>query len=156
MAEQAVDYDRPTIIRIEPTTGMDVCMYKDAPGVYFTSTGKPVPEALAAKAGFNVEANERLRIKRERIRNFAQTLEQEELQAELEVKQGKPKEIVHEADGFKVVALGPGRHAVEDPDGNTLSRKTLALEVAKKLVDEMAESERKKRARAAKPETPAA
>jgi len=146
-----IDYDRGVIIRVHPETGMDVCMYRRDPGVYYTSTGIELPVALAAKAGFDVETHARARRKREMLDEFASKLDREET-AEVQAAAVKPKDVVHEVDGFKVVSLGGGRHSVEDQDGNVLTGqgKFITRDVAIKLVDEMAEGERKRAAKPAK------
>lgn len=50
-----VNVDAGIIQQITPG-GVKVCMYIDRPGEYWTIKGEPVPEAVAAKAGFQVEA----------------------------------------------------------------------------------------------------
>ena len=151
-----IDYDRGVIIRVHPLTVMDVCMYRREPGIYYTSTGIVIPEALAAAAGFDVETHARAKRKREVLDEFAAKLDREET-AEVQAAQTKPKDIVHEVDGFKVVALGNGRHAVEDQDGNVLTGqgKFITRDVAIKLVDEMADGLRKRAAKAAPKPKPA-
>lgn len=144
-----IDYDKGVIIRMVPDLGMDVCMYRQEPGVYYTSTGIEVPESLAQRAGFDTAVHAKARRKRETLAAFAAKLDREEGLEEAEIA-ARPKEFAYEADGFKVVALGGGRHTVEDSDGNVLTGKGkyITLEVATKLVDEMAASQRSKAAKA--------
>jgi len=146
----AIDYDRGCIIRIEPTTGMDVVMYRREPGIYYTGTGREVPEALAKRAGFDTDAHARARAKREKLAQFAQLLDREEADDHASLS-AKPKDVVYEAEGFKVISLGGGRHAVEDIDANVLTGKGkfVTREVAIKLVDEMVEGERARLAKLA-------
>lgn len=55
-----MDVDRGIMQKITPG-GVKVCMYIDEPGVYYTIKGEPVPEAVAARAGFQVDALRRQR-----------------------------------------------------------------------------------------------
>lgn len=120
-------YDRGVMKRSHPL-GMDVLMYLDLPGEYMTAHGTPVGEDFAAQAGFPIEILRKEKVKRERMAAAKIAIEQElELQAQV-------REIVSETNGFKIIAVGLGRHQVEDPDGNTLNKEPLSLEQAQMLL----------------------
>lgn len=134
-----VDYDRGIMKRSHPV-GLDVYMYLDTPGVYLTAHETPLSEEFAKQAGFDVEALRREKTKRERMAQAKLAIEQE-----LEV-QAQVHEVVEEVKGFKIVAIGLGRHVVEDPDGNTLTKEPLALEQAKLLLKALTEEAGKPKA----------
>lgn len=120
-------YDRGVMIRSHPM-GLDIYMLLDVPGDYVTAHGNPVTEEFAQQAGFPVEQLRREKVKRERMAQARDAIEKElELQEAI-------REVVEEKNGFKVVAIGLGRHMVEDPDGNVLTKEPLAKEQASLLL----------------------
>lgn len=140
MAEKPLDpseriaemYNRGIMKRSHPL-GLDVYMYIDTPGEYMTAHGTPIAEEFAQAAGFPIDSLRREKIKRERMAQAKQAIE-----AELEV-QASVREVVEEKDGFKVYSIGLGRHAVEDPAGNSLSKEPLTKEQALLLLKALTE-----------------
>ena len=126
-----IDLNRGVTIRRQPTTGVQVFMYKDTPGVFLNAHGTEVDPELAKSAGFNTEALLKDKLKRERMAVAMSTIEEE-------FSSGPAmRETVREADGFKLIAVGLGRHKVLDPDGEELHDKPLTLEEANLLLDQL-------------------
>lgn len=137
MAERAIDYDRPTIIKMVPSLGMDIFMYKDDPGVYLNAFGKPVPAAIAQQAGFDVE-----RLGRLRNRKLAIQRATDAIGVEMDMVDKAARTSVYSAGNYRVVDIGAGRHQIEDADGNNLTpHQTLTIEMARRVCDQMHEAE---------------
>lgn len=156
MSQRKIDYDRGVIIKIHQTSGMDVFMYVDTPGVFLNAFGTEIDPSIAKEAGYDVDRLLREKVKRERMAQAAKLIEQE---LALEEKEGV-REVVAERQGFKVIDLGLGRHYVEDPEGNQLTAQPLPLEQAKLLLSKLTPDKEPKvetpKAKAkAKVETPA-
>lgn len=126
-----IDLNRGVMIQKHGATGMDVFMYIDTPGVYLNAHGNPVPEEVAAAAGFDVDGLARERRRRERM-SEAQRL----IDAEEGVEAGS-RPTLFEVDGYKIVDMNLGRANVVDPDGNVLNARPIPLETAKSLVSSM-------------------
>jgi hypothetical protein len=128
LAERKIDYDRGVRIRTVPNMGMDIFMYKDAPGVYLNAYGTEVTLELAKLAGFDVERLGKLRLRQERMAQMARQIDDELATAE------QSREVVEELDGFKIISLGDERYVIEDPDGNVLTTQIVSLAMANKLL----------------------
>lgn len=133
--QRAIDYDRPTIIKIVQELGMEVFMYKDAPGEFWSAHGKPVPKELAARAGYDIEMLERKRIRNERLAKAADALDRELNMAEA----SEAKRVLATYGEYKVISLGnSGYHQVEDGEGNNLTPgQTLPEQMARTLAMSM-------------------
>lgn len=130
-----INFDRPTIIRRIPDLGMDVFMYKDAPGVFLSAHGTEVGIELARRAGFDVERWQKVKLRRER-QAAAMDLIEKEMGDELDT--GR-KTLVEERAGFRIFKAGnSGQHWVEDPDGVSLTKGTpLTLELARMILNNL-------------------
>lgn len=117
MAERVIDYDRGVIIKVVPSLGLDIFMYRDQPGVYLNAYGQPVSLELAAQAGFNVAKHTQQRTKQRLIDEFRRKLDAD-MKAELEA---TDKVVVLEREGFSLVAIAEDRHFIESPDGQNLT-----------------------------------
>lgn len=118
-----IDLNRGVQIR-KHATGMEICMYKDRPGEYYTITGSPIPDGrkLAREAGFNVESLDK---DRQRLKDIADAT------SAINEKFGIQKpEVVSERAGFKLIHTGLGRHTLEDPDGNVLNDRPWTIQEA--------------------------
>lgn len=131
-----IDYDRGVSFQLHPKTGMNIYMYKDAPGHYINAFGSPVSDALAREAGFDIERFGKEKIKRERMAIAMGAIERE-----LEAQGDAKPEPVYEKAGFKVYDIGLGRHNVVDPDGNQLNASPLSREIADVLIRELTPKE---------------
>ena len=127
-----IDYDRGVIKRVHPK-GVEVYMYKDAPGVYLNAHGKEVAENMAKTAGFPVDRYTLARRKKELMAKAMETIE-----AELHSDHGGERIVVCNRKGFNLVCIGLGRHIIEDPDGNNLTPMPLTKEEGEILFNEMA------------------
>ena len=126
-----IDLNRGVTIRRHPTTGVQVFMYKDTPGVFLNAHGTEVDPELAKSAGFNTEALLKDKLKRERMAVAMSTIE-------AEFSSGPAmRETVRTQDGFQLIAVGLGRHKVLDPDGEELHAQPLTLEEANLLLDQL-------------------
>lgn len=130
--QKAIDLNAGVSIRTSKNFGMQIFMYKHRPGEYFNAFGKPVPEALAAEAGFNVALLAKEKAKLDRMGAARAAIEREFAEV------STVRDVREERDGFKLVFMGADRFNVEDPDGNTLNQGPLPESIAKKLFNTMA------------------
>jgi len=134
MGVRKIDYDAPggVLINVHGPTNVDVFMYLNNPGVYYSANGTVVSESLAAQAGYPVEKYAKQRQLRERMKIAQASIESELLLT------AEEKKVVREKDGFKVVALGLGRHQVFAPDETLLTPAPIPEEQAFLLLDQLA------------------
>lgn len=126
-----VDYDRGVMKGKDPTSGIEVYMYMDTPGVYLNAFEQPVSEKLALAAGFDVDKFRSARQRQERMAYAKQQIEKE-------LAHGIPqKEPLLERKGWKIMVLGKNLHNVVDPDGNVLNQFPLGEEVARSVFDSL-------------------
>lgn len=133
-----VDYDRGVLIKTHVSTGMDVFMYVDESGKYLSAHSRPVSDAIAKEAGYDIEKLAKDRLKMER-KAHAMSLIDDELSDDKDVKE----ESVHERNGYRVITTGLGRFHVLDPDNNRLTAAPVSKEIAMKLFNGMAGEEPK-------------
>ena len=132
-----IDLDRGVELRFHEKSGMEVWMYVDEPGVYLDSSGKEVPEQLAALVGYPIEKHRKERLIRQKMADTERAMRQQLAQET----QGE-KKIVQSRGGYVIVAVGDlGYHQVEDADGTVLSKKLMPLAEAKFLLDVLAGAE---------------
>ena len=112
-----IDYDRGVVIRKAQSLGIEIFMYKDEPGVFYSAAGRPVATALAARAGYDTESLLKLRRHRELMAVAAKRIA-DETGVERPSHSGT---VIREIDGYKVVRLGGGRHVVTGPGGELLT-----------------------------------
>lgn len=127
-----VDLDRGCTIRIHPS-GFRVIMYKDAPGEYLGERGEPMTEAIAAQAGFDVDALGRERAKKKRLDEYRAKVEQEfaDGQEELEALTAMSPE------GLQVKHIGKGKYGILDEAGNRVTKNPLTKAEAEALIRDM-------------------
>lgn len=101
------------VIRKDPTTGADVFMYRNDPGVYYSSNGIEVSPALARAAGFDVERLAAEKIKKQKMRDF-----EAKWNADIQV---ATRRVVAKRGMFNLVDLGGNRYIVEDIEGQNLT-----------------------------------
>ena len=132
----AIDLDRGVIYRSHPSLNMNIYMYVDDPGVYYTAHGTPVDSALAEQAGFEVDKLD----KKHKIK-----MALAEAQADVMARFGEAKpEVLMERDGFKVMDMGMGRCNVLGPDGDLLNKMPISKEQAEVLLKHLAPKAEKK------------
>jgi hypothetical protein len=125
-----IDYNRGVSIRVDPSSGAKVYMYKDSPGVFLNAHGAEVADSLARRCGFDVTTLKREREKREAI---GEAMADIEAQFESE-KSRKVEKVVKEKEGYRVVDFGFGRHSVFGPEGEKLHDKYLNKQEALHLL----------------------
>ena len=127
-----IDLDRGVVI-MQHTTGVNIYMYVDEPGVFRNAFGNEVSDVLAKQAGYDVERLTRAKVKRERMAAAMASIE-----AELEDTGEKFKKVRAVRSGFRLVDIGLGRFYVEDPDGDNMNKVPLSREQALPLLEAMA------------------
>jgi len=129
---KAIDYNRGVHKQADNTSGVEVYMYVDDPGVFLNAFGNPVTDAVAKSAGYDVERLKKLRLKKQRLADAARLIEQE-----LDVPEGAVRKVDGEKAGFKVLDIGLDRYHVEDPDGNQLTPHPVPKAVAYTLLEQL-------------------
>ena len=129
-----IDLNRGVTYRTHSNSGIQVYMYKDAPGVYHDANGEELDEKFAKQAGFPVEM---LGKERERKAKIAEKIA--EIDAAYGVDAGK---VGHEKGGFKVVSLGNEQFQVVSPEGNVMTDVAITQKQAEKIVDAAAKDEK--------------
>lgn len=125
-----INLDRGVETRRHPS-GIEVNMYIDEPGVYLSSHGTELPEAIAKGAGFPVEDLALAKLKKERLAEAHAKIEREYSV------DGDVESVVKETDnGWKLVGYGKGRFNVVDPEGNKLSPTPLTQDIAETVFDD--------------------
>jgi hypothetical protein len=128
----AIGWNEGLQIREHPN-GFRVAERKKEKGKWFNQLGREVSEQIAKEAGFDVEASRKERLKRERLADAMQAIEQD-----LAV-EPTGEEVIGEKGGFKAVHIGLGRHVVRDSDGNQLTPTPLTREQAELLLAKLTE-----------------
>ena len=131
-----IDYDRGVHIRTHHSTGVDVYMYVDTPGVYLSQHGTPVSEDMARQAGFPVDEQVKARELQRRLKAA-----HEAVYAEMNAGEAAQK-VVEERDGFTIVDIGLGRHVIKSPDGDQLTDIPLPLEQAQAVLAQLVPDEK--------------
>lgn len=135
MTDRKIDYDRGVIIRTAADIGMDIFMYRGAPGVYLNAHGHQVGEEIAKMAGFDVDRYRLQKKRKEAMAAAASAVDAELLASETT----DVRTVVEEKDGYKIILLSAGRHVVEDPDGNVLTQGVvLTLDMARRVLQNIA------------------
>jgi hypothetical protein len=127
----AIDYNRGVQIRRHKMSGIDICMYKDQPGVFMSMLGTPIQAQLAAEAGYDVERLGKEKLRRERIAAAAAVIDAE-FRAETQ------HEVVNERNGVQMVAIGNDRFVLQDKDGMKLADRHFTEPEARRLFDLLA------------------
>lgn len=126
-----IDFNAGTSIRKHAGTGSYVCMQKDKPGVYMDRAGRPVDDATAREAGFDVEAD-RSAARRVHGRELARQRARAALPEE-------KTEVVAQRGRYQVVAHGLGQFTV-DRDGQPITPLHLSKREALRLLSMLAPS----------------
>lgn len=125
-----IDLDRGVHMRSHPSLGMDIYMYVDDPGVYYTAHGQKVTRELAEQAGYPVDTQD----KEHQIK-----VALEKAQAEVLASFGEAKsKVVAERQGFKIMDIGLGRFNVLGPEGDLLNKMPIPREQADMLLKHLA------------------
>lgn len=129
LVRRALDYDRGVIINHNDKLGMDVLMYVDEPGIYYSAHGRAVSDDIAQSAGYDTVTLAKKKLLNERKAAAMAAIDKEFR----EEKDERPaEEVIKEDDGLKIVNIGLGRHFVKDDEGNNLHQKALTLEEAER------------------------
>lgn len=125
-----IDLNRGVQIRTNRATGIRVCMYKDEPGVFRSSTGGLVGDDLAFGAGFDVAGLTKERDRRARIKTITGEINEEFAVIE--------RNMIREAGGVGLQKVGSGKSAtynVIDLETNkALNSVPLTLAMANKVM----------------------
>ncbi len=134
-----IDYNRGCLKKVIQSTGMEIFMYIDMPGVYYNSFETEVPEDLAAKAGYDITKFGKMRKRREQM-----ALAMKSIDADLAMEEySEQREVIEQRGGFTLVHIGLGRHILEDPEGGKLVDRPLTLEEGQKAMEELVPKELK-------------
>ena len=129
-----IDLNRGVTIKTH-SSGVQIYMYKDNPGVYLTAHGTEAPQKLAREAGFDVEKLRRALVKKERMAQALEAVEQEFSAPESSHK------VIAEKDGFSVMSIGFGKHNLIDPDDNKINPRPLTKQEAMALLEKFTSNE---------------
>lgn len=132
-----IDYDRGVHKRTHNSTGINVYMYVDDPGVYLNEHGAVIDERFAREAGFPVDEQIKQRDLKKRLKAAHDAIMKEMQMA------AEEKVVVEEKNGFQILDIGLGRHNILSPDGDVLTDHPLPLEEAKKVLNMIAPDEQK-------------
>ena len=127
-----IDLNRGVTIKTH-SSGVQIYMYKDTPGVYLTAHGTEAPQKLAREAGFDVEKLRRALVKKERMAQAMVAVEQEFSAPESSHK------VIADKDGFSVMSIGFGKHNLIDPDDNKINPRPLTKQEAMALLEKFTE-----------------
>lgn len=124
-----IDLNRGVTKRFH-SSGVAVCMYKDAPGVYLDTAGNELNDKIAAEAGFPVDAYAKERQRRDRMAAAMKEINEEFGN----IPEGKP---VFTVGNYSVVHKGGGSFVVQDEDNTVLTpvamEKSKAIQLARKM-----------------------
>ena len=129
-----IDLDRGVTKRAHPA-GVVVCMYKDDPGVYLDTSGKPLSEKIALEAGFPVDQYAKERQRRERVQAALAEINEEFGNVPVD-------HVVLSVSNYKVVHAGNGGFVLKDEDDTVLTPNAMDKNSAIKLARKMAANEK--------------
>ncbi len=122
-----INLNRGVTIKIDPSSGARVYMYKDMPGMFLNEHGHEVAESLAARCGFAIKDLARQRLKREALATASAEIEAE---FESEKAEQNSKVIKETEDGYKIKQFAFGRCWVFGPDNDKMHDKPLTKQEA--------------------------
>lgn len=134
----AIDLNRGVSKRVHQATGIQVVMYKDAPGVYYDTVGNPVSAELASQAGFQVSEEILQKQKNDKMAKAMKEIESE-------YEGNSDGDIIYEEGDLKVQCVGKDLYDVirielnEAVNDKPLNEKT-ALTLAETLLKTVEES----------------
>lgn len=124
----SIDLDQGVTKRNSPE-GITVVMYKNKPGVFYDNRGTLVSDAIAAKAGFNVEQLRREQKRRNLLKDYSDKLAAqyaaEEQRLAMEASEG--------LDTVEIRAIGNDYALFDRATGERLTSVPLTIEAAKEL-----------------------
>ena len=122
-----IDYARGVHKKVTPEK-IAVFMYDDEPGVFYNVFGVVYTnDIIPAKAGFNVEYYNKIKLQKERMGAAKQLIEQE-----LGLADGNSK-VIEEYEGFSLVQLNKDSFVVKDPEGSALTPLPLPKSAAQEV-----------------------
>lgn len=125
-----IDLDRGVIIR-NHSSGMQVYMYADTPGVFLNANEIEVGNQIAHEAGYDVPALARARQKREAMAAALAAVE-------AEFDDGSAGAVLEERNGYRLVARGAGLFQIEDTEGSILTPRPLSEQEACSVFNKLA------------------
>lgn len=134
----AIDLNRGVLMRKYRAANMQVYMYFDTPGIYFNVHGKEVALDVARAAGFDVDRYAKMKLKREKMREFEQTIE---AQLAMEDESGEGPAVLAERGGFKVIDAKLGNVWVVDADGEKMNDRPISEKAGLLLLDQLVPNE---------------
>ncbi len=126
-----IDVNKGVTIKMDPSSGARVYMYKKEPGTFLNAHGHEVADSLAARCNFDVKELKKLRAKREAL---SRATDEIEAQFESEKSEQKKEKVIKQSeDGYKIVQFAFGRCWVFGPDGDKMHDKPLTKQEAHHL-----------------------
>jgi hypothetical protein len=115
-----------------PGTSIRVCHYADErPGEYYSESGEPITEEMAARAGYDVVENRKEKRRRELLADAEQKIEdqiaseeaaiEEQIQKEEDARPSASEVHVQPGADLKAVHRGGGRYRIVDANRNTIT-----------------------------------
>ena len=129
-----INLDAPGGVRMskDPVTQLEVYMYYAKPGEYLTPLGGPVPEEIAARAGYDVELFGKQKVRAEKLTEFQNMLD-------LEMSLEGDGTVLEERGGYQLVEVGTLGHVkVLDTDGNAVVNMPYPRELGETLFNKLA------------------
>lgn len=128
-----IDLNRGVSMRIVPhgtgpMAGSAVCMYKDAPGLYYAKNGIALDPELAKTAGFDVDGDLKEKARMEKRAAALAAIDQ----SFGVMPEG---EVIQEDADFQIVHMGHGWFDVLDVEGARLNEGRMRREHAVEFVD---------------------
>lgn len=105
----ALDLNRGCLIRFHPANRMQIAMYIDSPGEYYTETGSPVAPELARQAGFDVEKD-----MRQKVANARLAAAKRQIEAEMRAEEDAIAQVLSDRSKLDVRHIGGGQYALFD------------------------------------------
>ncbi len=124
-----IDLDRG-VWHKRTSSGIDVFMYIDTPGVFLNAYGTVVDDALASTAGFDVERLSTAKRRRETMDAAMRSIEDQYGSEQV-------REVNMERNGYKLVHIGLNRFNIEAPDGAKLNPRPLTDVEAMSIFDQL-------------------
>jgi hypothetical protein len=130
-------YPGQRLIRRIPISGIQVAEYGDYPGEYYSMGGEPIPDDMAAQAGFDVAEGRKEKRRRElraeadkkideQIAKESQEIEEklavEESERGKRGQKAEPGEVhIQVGSNLRAIHRGGGRYRVVDSEGNVVT-----------------------------------
>lgn len=128
----ALDLDRGVTKRRHPS-GFIIAMYKDEPGVFYDVNEERVGQEAARAAGFDVDELSKERMKREKMAEARQRIEEQFSSTEADIE----RILNAQASSYEIKHLGSGLYGVFDQDGNRLTNGSMTKDECQRLLEEL-------------------